>query len=856
MIGAIGRRLGKLAARGSGRGPALSVIVPVFNVEAYLGECLDSLLSQGAVDLEVIVVDDGSTDGSPSIIAAYAARDPRVRPFRQENAGQGPARNLGVTHARGDFIAFADADDLVPDGAYGFILDALRRSGSDFAVGAARRLEGGAHSNPSWNAVAHEHDRIGITIDEFPGALADVIACNRVFRRDFWIDRVGGFPPGILYEDHEPMVAAYLRAERFDLLKRVVYTWRIRDDGTSTGQQKHQLRHLTDRVEVKRRTRALVEREASPAVQAAWIGRVLDLDFAAYLDPALRADDEYRHILREAYATYEALATPEAMAHVRVRQKVRGHLAALGAWDLVDQVGVVFAERGSIPPTRIVDGTVRIDDPLGGGGGPAVAPAALELSRNESRLQACGIHAEVVGPATWQLTGFAAVRGIDLDRHRVDRRLWLESADGGTRVDFEVQDLELPEATAWIAWPHGSFHSAGFRATIDVGDLLERAPHVDAWRLLVRLDVDGIVREGGLHHAIAGSSASRAAIALSRVARGDVVVEPHYDAVHGLTLRRRAPRAAERSGYDATAVDVEADGTVVDVRSTGAASVGLNAARLLAGGVEVAAELGQPRPDGSTRLTIPLLLDERALPPGSYSVAIAGPRGEDAALTVAESLIGRLPIDRLTERHRVRFGVIRQQELRIDLAAPLDDEERSAYGQDQLRKRLAAIEPAPVDAVLLHDTPRPSGLAQGIHEALRERAPALPAYWSVADASVAVPEGSTALVIGSREWYAMLGSVTHLCASAELGPWFQRRPHQRTLWLANPGAVVGKTAWWAQGLTPARIAAALARFNAAWDVVGLAAGSDPGALRQELDFAGEIVVGAPDSVAASLLRSR
>ena len=852
MIGAIGRRLGRLAAGGSRRGPALSVIVPVFDVEAYLADCLDSLLAQSQVDLEVIVVDDGSTDGSPAIIAAYAERDARVRPFRQENAGQGPARNLGVTHARGEFIAFADADDLVPDGAYASIVDALRRSGSDFAVGAARRLERGEYSNPSWNAVAHEHDRIGITIDAFPAALADVIACNRVFRRGFWVDRVGGFPAGILYEDHEPMVAAYLRAERFDLLKRVVYTWRIRDDGTSTGQQKHQLRHLTDRVEVKRRTRALVEREGSPAVQAAWIGRVLDLDFAAYLDPALRADDEYRRTLREAYATYEALAPPEAMAHVRVRQKVRGHLAALGAWDLVDRAGIAFAERGSIPPTRIVDGTVRIDDPLDGGADAALAPETLELSRNETRLQACGLHAEAAGPTSWQLTGFAVVRGVDLDRCRVERRLWLESADGAVRVDLDVDDLDLTEATAWVAWPHGSFDRAGFRTVVDVGDLLARGPHVKEWRLRIRLEVDGIVREGGLHHAVAGSSASRAAIAHSRLAIGDGVVEPHYDAEHGLILRRRRrPRALERSGYDATAIDVDGERIVVAVRASGAGAP--RSARLSAGDLEVAAEIGETGPDGTTPLTVPLLLDERtALPPGPYAVSVTEVAGEETVVTVGDSMIGRMPIDRLIERLRVRFGVIRRQELRIELTAPLDDEERSAYGQEQLRQRLAAIEPAPVDAVLLHGTPR-----QGVHGALRERAPALPAYWSVADASVAVPEGSIALVVGSREWYAMLGSVTHLCASADIGPWFRRRPHQRTLWLADPeAAAIGKSAWWAQGHTPARIAAALARFNATWDVVGLPDGSDAGAFRQELDYAGEIVVGAPESVAAAFLRPR
>src|SRR5690242_4967891 len=90
-------------------GPTVTCIVPVFNGERYLGEALDSIFAQGHQPLEVLVVDDGSTDGSAAVAKSYGDR---VRYFFQPNAGPAAARNLGLEAARGEFIAFLDADDL------------------------------------------------------------------------------------------------------------------------------------------------------------------------------------------------------------------------------------------------------------------------------------------------------------------------------------------------------------------------------------------------------------------------------------------------------------------------------------------------------------------------------------------------------------------------------------------------------------------------------------------------------------------------------------------------------------------------------------------------------------------------
>lgn len=97
--------------------PKISVIIPAYNVELSLARCLDSILVQKQKDIEVIVIDDGSTDDTSSICDEYAERDSRIRPFHKSNGGASSARNTGLDMARGEWIVFVDADDYI-DGVY------------------------------------------------------------------------------------------------------------------------------------------------------------------------------------------------------------------------------------------------------------------------------------------------------------------------------------------------------------------------------------------------------------------------------------------------------------------------------------------------------------------------------------------------------------------------------------------------------------------------------------------------------------------------------------------------------------------------------------------------------------------
>ena len=109
----------------------ISVIVPVYNVEAYLRKCLDSIVNQTYKDLEILVIDDGSTDGSKAICDEYARVDQRVKVFYAENCGLSSARNIGLDNARGEYIGFVDSDDWIERDMYEVLLKKAEKIGAD-----------------------------------------------------------------------------------------------------------------------------------------------------------------------------------------------------------------------------------------------------------------------------------------------------------------------------------------------------------------------------------------------------------------------------------------------------------------------------------------------------------------------------------------------------------------------------------------------------------------------------------------------------------------------------------------------------------------------------------------------------
>lgn len=333
------------------RNPRLSVVVPVYNVADYLAECLDSINAQDFGDFEVIMVDDGSTDRSAQIASDYVARHSHMRLIRTGNHGLGSARNTAMREARGDYLTFVDSDDSVPPYSFGLLVSTLDESGSDVAVGALTRMTADRTFVPPWLRRLHRERRIGIALEDFPDIIGDVFACNKAFRRTFWESGGFSFPEGIRYEDQVTLTEVYLKAAALDVLVRPVYHWRIRDDGTSITQRRHELEDLRDRIVTKQLATEQVEQLGSPAVKTVWYRQVLPGDLPQYFWQIPGCDAAYWRMLHEGVRTLWAEApVPISASTMRTHMRVVGWLVAHNRRTEAERILTYVDEHDREPP--------------------------------------------------------------------------------------------------------------------------------------------------------------------------------------------------------------------------------------------------------------------------------------------------------------------------------------------------------------------------------------------------------------------------------------------------------------------------------------------------------------------------
>ncbi|GID28851.1 bifunctional glycosyltransferase/CDP-glycerol:glycerophosphate glycerophosphotransferase [Paractinoplanes brasiliensis] len=224
--------------------PLLSIVLPVYRVQAYLRECLDSILEQTFTDFEVIAVDDCSPDHSGAILDEYAARDSRVQVVHlEQNVGLGEARNAGLGHAIGEHVWFIDSDDWIAPGALGAIAERLRTARPDVLVVDYAKVWWDTTSKRSKlsNLVAKEQFPRTFTLAEHPAAIRIFhVAWNKIYNRDFLLKNDITYPTG-LYEDVPVGYPVLMLADRISILERVCVYYRQRRRGaiTSTPGRRH-----------------------------------------------------------------------------------------------------------------------------------------------------------------------------------------------------------------------------------------------------------------------------------------------------------------------------------------------------------------------------------------------------------------------------------------------------------------------------------------------------------------------------------------------------------------------------------------------------------------------------------------
>ena len=235
----------------------ISVIIPVYNVEKYLKECLDSILNQTLIDIEIICIDDGSSDASPNILKEYSNQ---IKIITKENGGQGSARNIGIKEAHGEYIAFIDSDDFIEP----TMLEKLYTKAKD------NNLDIAMCKIATYNNQTHEikdnvwYFMLGIFRDfkkdifnhkdtkEFTCNIA-VTPYNKIYKTSILKENNILFPEGLIFEDEKFFYDTYLRAKRVSIVDEFLYYYRVNREGSAVNISKEN--DYTDIIEISKQIR-------------------------------------------------------------------------------------------------------------------------------------------------------------------------------------------------------------------------------------------------------------------------------------------------------------------------------------------------------------------------------------------------------------------------------------------------------------------------------------------------------------------------------------------------------------------------------------------------------------------------
>lgn len=449
--------------------PMLSVLIPIYNVEPYLHECLESVVLQSLKDMEIILVDDGSTDSSPVIAQEFAHRDSRIRYITQSNRGLGAVRNRGVALAQGRYLTFVDSDDVVPRSAFAALVDALERSGSDVALGGPVIIDADG-SRHTWQWVRDQHNRdYSTTLAESPQLLRNFYTWSKVYRSGFWRHHGFSFREGVLFEDQPVITEMLCRAESIEVIAQTTYLYRIRPDDSALTGRMYTLPDIRTRDEAVQLTYdSLTSLGAPPRIMQAWLWTLAEHHLPRYLKRTVHDAAEYAAVVE----MVRGVLTPEildALDDVSAAHRMLCYLALTEERDTVAEYLQAGGESTSAAALELIDDcTVAL---LPSPETVANAPAwAGVVSRSEQRLQL------VLDGHDWQTPS----------ELNLEVRAGISQALPPTRVDVRV--LIVFSNGVEVTLPHDG-------ALVPVAEL-PRPLGVSAWYVMrVSIDMETLHRE-------------------------------------------------------------------------------------------------------------------------------------------------------------------------------------------------------------------------------------------------------------------------------------------------------------------------------------------------------------------------
>jgi glycosyltransferase involved in cell wall biosynthesis len=289
--------------------PTVSVIIPVYQVEKYLDKCIASVVGQTYQNLQIILIDDGSTDRSPAICDEWKERDPRITVIHQPNGGLSRARNAGLKVATGKFVGFVDSDDWIEPNMVECLLAALQKTDADIAVGGFEGFTEDSKSIPYAKAKSTER-----SLCSTGDALKRLLLLRGFIRNFVWNKLYRrtvlsgiAFPEGRLYEDVTWTAQVIGNAKSVVCVNQIFYHYLHRPDSLSRDDRQF-IRRLQDELELTEQRLDYIHRH-HPSLDKFAVLRLHNLICRYYIDISLHfrhldPDRKIRDDLRERFSRH------------------------------------------------------------------------------------------------------------------------------------------------------------------------------------------------------------------------------------------------------------------------------------------------------------------------------------------------------------------------------------------------------------------------------------------------------------------------------------------------------------------------------------------------------------------------
>ena len=608
------------------------MVVPFHDNEDDLGACLDSIAAQTFADLEVIMVDDGSTDGGAAIAKAKASTDARFQLIQPAGGGSpGFARNRGLEAATGEFLAFVDGDDVLPANAYELLLHSLEESGSDFASGQVFRI-GPKGINPSaLHAMAIKGRQQGTHISKTVRLLYDVSVWNKLFRRSFWDTHQLRYPEGMVWEDIQLMTMAHVLAKKVDVIPDTIYFWRERaQGGGSITQRRTDIGNLRDRMTALAAIDSFLAAYGPGQLLRAHQRKALKNDLWLYVCDMHKVSQGYRAEFGVLATEYLDKVSPRVLRSLPATHKLAYYLVRAGAMPELAEFSGWLMEQ-PVKQVPLVRRRGRLEADL-----PFRSNKDLRPPRRVYRPHWRDLDPYMqVDDVAWErgklvVTGRANVPSIDVGRRRHTSKIVVLRPSGRRLpVLLRARSFLNPEATALSEQERYNYDWSGFQFAVSP----RRFRKPGTWQAYMLVRGRSVWRPARVHTPVPGRAerpspcevapglrfgAKWAGLGLNLTTWKVAATLAAY------ALEDQAPQKSQRSSLalDIDAPDVAARAAqLVLVRTGGAATTTVPAARLAPG--RFRAEIPVDVPSTAATAGTPAT----ALPPAEWDIYLkAGDR--------------------------------------------------------------------------------------------------------------------------------------------------------------------------------------------------------------------------------------